>query len=101
MIGKTLYMFYQVSSSLLTVQFEEYTTKPKEQLAIKEAEFQNDQALFPSKERDSNDKLFWHKHPAACQLLHDDVKDGIGSMKPAELYKTLPEYHEFELASFR
>jgi hypothetical protein len=39
------------------------------------------------RERDSNGKLFWHKHPA-CQLLHDDVKDGIGSMKPTELYKT-------------
>lgn len=69
-------------------------------MAIEEAEFQNDQALFPSKERDSNGKLFWHKHPA-CQLLHNDVKDGIGSMKPAELYKTRPEYQEFELASFR
>lgn len=61
----------------------------------------HDRGLFPRQERDARGALVFDLHPAR-DLLREDVaaKKHIG-IEPRHLWKTRPEYQEFDLATFR
>jgi hypothetical protein len=61
--------------------------------------FECDMANFPPSERTIRGEPFWNRH-AAQKMLKEDVESGVADMKPSVLWRSRPEYMDFQQHTF-